>query len=124
MKKVILTDQAQQPGGMPYSQAIKVGNIVYVAGQGPFEPQSGMCEESSMKYQTRRTLENLKAVLAEAGAQLSDVVKVTVFLGEGADFDEFNNYYKEYFSAPYPARTITSVNGNMLVQIDAIALIE
>jgi 2-iminobutanoate/2-iminopropanoate deaminase len=109
---------------MPYSQAIKVGNTVYVAGQGPFEPQSGICEESSMKYQARRSLENLKAILAEAGAQLSDVVKVTVFLGEGADFDEFNNYYKEYFSAPYPARTITNVNGCILVHIDAIALIE
>ncbi|QGQ93896.1 hypothetical protein EHS13_02720 [Paenibacillus psychroresistens] len=124
MKKVILTDQAQQPGNMPYSQAIKVGNTVYVAGQGPFEPLSGMCEDSTMKYQARRSLENLKAILTEAGAQLSDVVKVTVFLGEGANFDEFNDYYKEYFSAPYPARTITCVVGHILVQIDAIALIE
>jgi 2-iminobutanoate/2-iminopropanoate deaminase len=89
MKQVILTDQAQQPGGMPYSQAIKVGNTVYVAGQGPFEPQSGMCEGKSMEYQARRALENLKAIITEAGAQLSDVVKVTVFLGKGADFNEF-----------------------------------
>ncbi|UVI29201.1 RidA family protein [Paenibacillus spongiae] len=124
MKQIILTDKAQQPGSMPYSQAIKVGNTVYVAGQGPFEPQSGMCEDSTMEYQARRTLENLKAILAEAGAQMSDVVKVTVFLGNGADFDEFNGYYKEYFSAPYPARAITGVSSNMLVQIDAIAVIE
>lgn len=124
MKQVILTDKAQQPGGMPYSQAIKVGNTVYVAGQGPFEPQSGMCEDSTMAYQARRTLDNLQAILAEAGAQMSDVVKVTVFLGNGADFDEFNTYYKEYFTAPYPARAITGVSSDMLVQIDAIAVIE
>jgi 2-iminobutanoate/2-iminopropanoate deaminase len=70
------------------------------------------------------TLDNLKAIIEEAGAQMKDVVKVTVFLGEGADFDEFNNYYKEYFSAPYPARSITLVMTNFLVQIDAIAIIE
>jgi 2-iminobutanoate/2-iminopropanoate deaminase len=66
----------------------------------------------------------LKVIIEEAGAQLKDVVKVTVFLGVGADFDDFNNYYKEYFTAPYPARTITNVSADFLVQIDAIAVIE
>jgi 2-iminobutanoate/2-iminopropanoate deaminase len=124
MKEVILTDKAQQPGGMPYSQAIKVGNTIYVAGQGPFEPDTGMCKDDTLKYQARRTLENVKGILEAAGAQLSDVVKVTVFLEPGADFDEFNEYYKEYFSAPYPARAITGVSQGFLVQMDAIAVIE
>ncbi|RCW49174.1 RidA family protein [Paenibacillus prosopidis] len=124
MKQVILTDKAQQPGGMPYSQAIKVGNTVYVAGQGPFEPVSGMCEDSTLAYQARRALDNLKAILEEAGAEMKDVVKVTVYLGNGANFDEFNSYYMEYFTAPYPARAIASVNAGILVQIDAIAVIE
>jgi 2-iminobutanoate/2-iminopropanoate deaminase len=124
MKEVILTDKSQQPGGMPYSQAIKVGNTVYVAGQGPFEPDTGMCKDDTLKYQARRTLENVKAILEAAGAKMSDVVKVTVFLGTGADFNEFNEYYKEYFSAPYPARAITGASQPFLVQMDAIAEIE
>jgi 2-iminobutanoate/2-iminopropanoate deaminase len=104
MKEIILTDKAQQPGNMPYSQAVKVGNTVYVAGQGPFEPSSGMCEGDTMEYQARRTLDNLKAIIEEAGAQMKDVVKVTVFLGKDANFDEFNRYYMEYiflFSLSY-----------------------
>jgi 2-iminobutanoate/2-iminopropanoate deaminase len=124
MKEIILTDKAQQPGGMPYSQAIKVGNTVYVAGQGPFEPDTGMCNGDTLEYQARRTLENVKAILEAAGAKMSDVVKVTVFLGPGADFNKFNEYYKEYFSAPYPARAITCVSQGFLIQMDAIAVID
>jgi len=124
MKEIILTNKAQQPGGMPYSQAIKVGNTVYVAGQGPFEPDMGMCNGDTLEYQARRTLENVKAILEAAGAKMSDVVKVTVFLEPGADFDQFNEYYKEYFSAPYPARAITGVNQGFLIQMDAIAVID
>lgn len=106
MKEVIFTTKAQNPEGMPYSQAIKVGNTVYVAGQGPFDPETGRLVGNTLEEQARRTLENLKAILEESGAALNDVVKVTVFLGEGAGFDEFNLIYKEYFSQPYPARTI------------------
>jgi 2-iminobutanoate/2-iminopropanoate deaminase len=124
MKKVIFTDKSQSPGDMPYSQAIKVGNTVYVAGQGPFEPITGECGDNTMQYQARRTLENVKVIIEAAGAKMSDIVKVTVFLGNGADYNEFNQYYKEYFNEPYPARAITSVSSDILVQIDAIAVIE
>ena len=79
MKEVIITSGAQKPGGMPYSQAIKVGNIVYVAGQGPFEPETGMSVGNTLEIQARRALDNLKAILEASGAKLSDVVKVTVF---------------------------------------------
>ena len=124
MKEVIFTTKAQNPDGMPYSQAIKVGNTVYVAGQGPFDPETGRLVGITLEEQARRALENLKAVLEESGAALKDVVKVTVFLGEGAGFDEFNLIYKDYFSKPYPARTIGSANMGFIVQIDAIAVIE
>ncbi|GIN40613.1 RidA family protein [Heyndrickxia oleronia] len=121
MKEVIITSGAQKPGDMPYSQAIKVGDIVYVAGQGPFEPETGMSVGLTLEMQARRALDNLKAILEASGAKLSDVVKVTVFLGEGAEFDPFNEIYKEYFSYPYPARTIAPANMGFMVQIDAIA---
>lgn len=124
MKEVIFTTKAQNPEGMPYSQAIKVGNTVYVAGQGPFDPETGRLVGNTLEEQARRALENLKAILEESGAALNDVVKVTVFLGEGAGFDEFNLIYKEYFSQPYPARTIGPANMGFMVQIDAIAVIE
>ncbi|MCY9691726.1 Rid family hydrolase [Paenibacillus alginolyticus] len=83
MKEVIFTEKAQKPEGMPYSQAIKVGNTVYVAGQGPFDPETGRLVGNTLEEQARRALENLKAILEESGAALKDVVKVTVFLGEG-----------------------------------------
>lgn len=122
MKEVIFTNKAQIPGGMPYSQAIKVGNVVYVAGQGPFDPETGKRVGNTLEVQARRTLDNLKAILEASGAKLSDVVKVTVLLSEGAEFDPFNEIYKEYFSQPYPARTIAPAsNMGFMVQIDAIA---
>jgi 2-iminobutanoate/2-iminopropanoate deaminase len=83
-----------------------------------------MCEGNTMEYQARRTLDNLRAIIEEAGTQMKDVVKVTVFLGKGANFDEFNRYYMEYFSSPYPARAITIAMTDFLVHIDAIAIIE
>ncbi|NOU84695.1 deaminase [Paenibacillus sp. LMG 31460] len=124
MKEVIFTEKAQNPEGMPYSQAIKVGNTVYVAGQGPFDPETGRVVGNTLEEQARRALENLKAIIEASGAALKDVVKVTVFLGEGAGFDEFNLIYKEYFSKPYPARTIGPANMGFMVQIDAIAVVE
>ncbi|WP_409340770.1 Rid family detoxifying hydrolase [Paenibacillus sp. MBLB4367] len=123
MKEVIYTNKAQDPGGMPYSQAIKAGNTVYVAGQGPFDPETGRLVGSTLDEQARRAMDNLKAILEEAGSKLDEVVKVTVLLGAGAGFDDFNEIYKEYFKAPYPARTIGPADQGFMVQIDAIAVI-
>jgi len=124
MKELIYTSKAQNPGSMPYSQAIKVGNTVYVAGQGPFDPVTDQLVGNTLEEQSRRTLDNLSAILEEAGSNLNEVVKVTVLLGEGAGFNDFNKIYKEYFSEPYPARTIGSAYGmGFMVQIDAIAII-
>ncbi|MDQ8738847.1 RidA family protein [Paenibacillus sp. LHD-38] len=76
---------------------------------------------TTLEVQARRALDNLKAILEASGAKLSDVVKVSVFLGEGAEFDPFNEIYKEYFSQPYPERTIAPATMGFMVQIDAIA---
>jgi 2-iminobutanoate/2-iminopropanoate deaminase len=124
MKEIIFTNKAQNPGGMPYSQAVKVGNTIYVAGQGPFDPDTGQLVGNTLEEQARRALDNLQAILEEAKSKLSDVVQVTVFLGEGAGFDEFNEIYKEYFQEPYPARTIGPANMGFMVQIDAVAVKE
>jgi 2-iminobutanoate/2-iminopropanoate deaminase len=125
MKKVILTSRAQQPGRMPYSQAIKVGNTVYVAGQGPFDPETGRLVGSTLDEQARRALNNIRAIIEEADAKMSNIVKVTVFLGDGAGFDDFNEIYKDFFQEPYPARTIIPALGmGFMVQIDAIAIVE
>src|SRR5690242_2124202 len=86
MKEIIFTNKAQQPGGMPYSQAVKVGNTIYVAGQGPFDPTTGQRVGETLEEQARRALDNLKAILEAAKSKLSDVVQVTVFLGDGAGF--------------------------------------
>jgi 2-iminobutanoate/2-iminopropanoate deaminase len=109
---------------MPYSQAVRVGNTVYVAGQGPFDPVTGKLIGLTLEAQACRTIENVKAILEAAGAQCSDVVKVTVFLGTGANFDEFNEIYKRYFPPPYPARTIAHSDMRFLVQMDATAVVE
>jgi 2-iminobutanoate/2-iminopropanoate deaminase len=124
MKEVIFTNKAQNPGGMPYSQAIKKGNTIFVAGQGPFDPETGRLAGQTLDEQTRSALENLKCILEAANSNLKDVVQVTVFLGEGAGFDDFNKIYKEYFQEPYPARTIVPANMGFMVQIAAIAIID
>jgi 2-iminobutanoate/2-iminopropanoate deaminase len=123
VNEVIFTKKAQNPSTMPYSQAIKTGNTVYVASQGPFDPETGYLVGTTLEEQAIRTLNNLQAILEEAGAKLSDVVKVTVFLGNGAGFDSFNDIYKKYFKQPYPARTIAHSDMGFMVQIDAIAVI-
>ncbi|SFL30916.1 reactive intermediate/imine deaminase [Paenibacillus sp. 1_12] len=94
MKKVIFTEKAQKPEGMPYSQAIKVGNTVYVAGQGPFDPATGSLVGNTLEDQARRTLDNVKAILEEAGATLKEVVKVTVLLGDGQDLMSLIGFIK------------------------------
>ncbi|SEO18507.1 Rid family detoxifying hydrolase [Paenibacillus sp. OV219] len=121
MKEPIQTANAQQPGSMPYSQAIRVGDVIYVAGQGPIDPVTDELVGDTLEHQARRALDNVAAILEAAGAKLSDVVKVTVLLGEGVDFGAFNVIYKEYFTEPYPARTISPSPMGFMVQIDAIA---
>ena len=123
MKKVISTTKAPAAIG-PYSQAIRVGNLVYTSGQIPIDPATGEFAEGGIKDQTRQSLLNLKAILEEAGLTMSDVVKTTVFMADMNDFAAMNAVYAEFFAEPYPARSAVAVKTlpkGALVEIEAVA---
>ncbi len=123
MKKVIATTNA--PGAIgPYSQAIDTGSFVFASGQIPVNPADGTIPEG-IKGQTRQSLANVKAILAEAGLSLENVVKTTVFLQDMNDFAAMNEVYAETFPAPFPARSAVAVRElpkQVLVEIEVIAL--
>jgi 2-iminobutanoate/2-iminopropanoate deaminase len=147
MKKVISTKAAPAAIG-PYSQAIKVGNLVYTSGQIPIDPATGSFVEGGIKEQTRQSLSNVKAILEEAGLTMANVVKTTVFMadmngrsseshpsaledgrvatdeGFANDFADMNAVYAEFFAEPYPARSAVAVKTlpkGALVEIEVVA---
>jgi 2-iminobutanoate/2-iminopropanoate deaminase len=123
MRKPVVTDNAPRPVG-PYSQAIIDGDTIYVAGQGPGNPQTGQLEMGDVPSQTRRTLDNMKAILEAAGSSLDKVLRCNVYLKDINDFAAMNQVYATYFSAPHPARTTIQAGalpGGISVEIDCIA---
>ena len=121
--KVISTKKAPAAIG-PYSQAIKVGNLVYTSGQIPIDPATGAFVEGGIKEQTRQSLTNVKAILEEAGLNMSNIVKTTVFMADMNDFAEMNAVYAEFFSEPYPARSAVAVKTlpkGALIEIEVVA---
>ena len=123
MKKAISTQNA--PGAIgPYSQAIEANGFIYLSGQLPIVPATGSFPEGGIKEQTRQSLLNAQAILKEAGADLSNVVKTTVLLADIADFGAMNEVDAEFFSAPYPGRSAFAVRDlpkGALVEIEMIA---
>lgn len=107
-KSIIHSDQAPAALG-PYSQAVKVDNTVYFSGQIPIDPASNELVEGTIQDRARRVFENLKAVAQAADGDLSDFVKVSIFLTDLNDFNEVNDVMREYFSEPYPARACVQV---------------
>jgi 2-iminobutanoate/2-iminopropanoate deaminase len=123
-KKVVTTKEAPQPVG-PYSQAIKAGGFVYLAGQVALDPTTGKLVEGDVKAQTERVLKNLSAVLAASGTSVDRVVKTTVFLKNIADFPAMNEVYGQFFKTDPPARSTVQVAAlpkDALVEIDLVAL--
>ncbi len=122
--KQISTEKAPAAIG-PYSQAIKsAAGLVFLSGQLPIDPATGNFPEGGVEAQTRQSLLNMQAILAEAGLEMSDVVKTTVFLADMGDFAAMNGVYAEFFQAPYPARCAVAVKTlpkNALVEIECIA---
>ncbi|WP_289735406.1 Rid family detoxifying hydrolase [Paramuribaculum intestinale] len=123
MKKQIATTAAPAAIG-PYSQAIDLGNMVFISGQIPVNPATGEIPEG-IKDQTAQSIANIKAILAEAGLTIDNVVKTTVFLADMADFTAMNEVYAESFTAPFPARSAVAVRElpkQVLVEIETIAV--
>ena len=124
MKKIIMTENAPK-ALWPYSQAIMVGNTLYVSGQIPFVPETMTLVSEDIQAQTRQSIENIKAIVNEAGGELSDIVKVNVFVKNIEDFDKINEVYAEYFSEAKPARALVEVARlprDVKIEIEAIAV--
>lgn len=123
MKTVIATNKAPAAIG-PYSQGIQACNLVITSGQLPVDPATGAFAEGGIAGQTRQSLLNVQAVLAEAGLTMEDIIKTTVFLNDMNDFAAMNEVYATFFPADPPARSAVEVARlpkDALVEIEAIA---
>lgn len=123
MKKIIATTNAPSAIG-PYSQAVAANGFLFVSGQIPIDPATGEFVPGGIQEQTRRSLENGKAILTEAGLTLDNVIKTTVFLSDIQNFAAMNEIYAQYFAADCPARSAVQVANlpkGALVEIEMIA---
>lgn len=122
-KAVIVTNTAPAAIG-PYSQAIRMGNMVFLSGQIPLHPATGEIVQGDIKVQTRQVLENLKCILEAAGSSLDKVVKTTIFMKDLNDYAAVNDVYREYFPHKPPARAAVQaakLPRDAGVEIEAIA---
>lgn len=123
MKQAISTKDA--PGAIgPYSQAVRCGDLLFLSGQIPLDPATGQLVTGDIAAQTRRVMENLRAVLAAAGCTFADVVRTTIYLADMAHFAAVNEAYGACFEPPYPARATVQVAAlprGAQVEIDVIA---
>ncbi len=124
-RDIIATDKAPAAVG-PYSQAVRVGDFVFTAGQIPLDPATGQLVEGGIEVQARQALTNVSAVLEAAGTSLANVVKTTVFLADMGEFKAMNGVYAEFFPEAPPARSAVQAAALPLgarIEIEAIAII-
>lgn len=123
-KQIISTTKAPAAVG-PYSQAVKVGNLLFTSGQIPLDPATGELISENITKATERSLENVKAILEEAGTSFEKVIKTTVFVKNMSDFAAVNEVYAKYFQSELPARSCVEVKlpKDALVEIEVIALV-
>ena len=122
--KTIQTTKAPAAIG-PYSQAVEANGFVFASGQLGINPATGEFVEGDVQAQTRQALTNARAIMKEAGLDLNNVIKTTVFLSDMANFAAMNEIYSEFFSEPYPARSAVAVKTlpkNALVEVECIAV--
>jgi 2-iminobutanoate/2-iminopropanoate deaminase len=123
MRNAVVTEKGPKPLG-PYSQAIIDGDLIYLAGQGCTNPLTGKLELGDVRSETKRTFENIRAILQAAGSSLDDVMKCNVYLRDINDFAAMNSVYETFFSAPFPARTTIQAGalpGGIAVEIECVA---
>jgi 2-iminobutanoate/2-iminopropanoate deaminase len=124
-KAAVRTDKAPAPfQGAPYSQGVVFGELVFVAGQLGIDPATGDVVEGGIAEQTERVMENLQAILEEAGSSLQKVLKTSIFLIDLGDFAAMNEVYARYLTEPYPARAtvqIAALPSGARVEIEAVA---
>ena len=124
MDKNVFSSPEGAPAVGPYSPAVGVGQLVFLSGQIPLDPE-GKIVGFTPKDQTRKALENMRVTLAAAGLGLDDVVKTTIFLKDMDDFAAVNEVYAEFFAEPYPARSTVQVARlpkDVRIEIEAIAV--
>jgi 2-iminobutanoate/2-iminopropanoate deaminase len=125
MKTIINTSNAPAPIG-PYSQAVKAGNFLFVSGQIALDPKTGELVTSDIPSETKLVMENLKAILTEAGTDFTSVVKTTIFLKDMGNFATVNEIYGSYFTDNFPARETVQAAAlpkNVNVEISVIAVL-
>lgn len=123
MKRSFSSPDAPKAIG-PYSQAVRVGDLLFLSGQVPLDPATGQMVDGDIAAQSRQVMDNLAAVLKSAGLSFADVARTTIFLADMNDFAKVNEVYGTYFAEPYPARATVQVARlpkDARVEIDAIA---
>ena len=122
MRRVITAEQGAKPAG-PYSHAIAArGTFLYVSGQGPVNPATGVAP-ADFREAAAQALRNVQTIVEAAGGTLADVVKVNAYLRDMQDFAAFNEIYRTFFSASYPARTTVQSDLNIPLEIDVVAVL-
>ncbi|SNU05043.1 2-iminobutanoate/2-iminopropanoate deaminase [Lachnospiraceae bacterium] len=123
MKEIISTDKAPAAIG-PYSQAVKVGNLLFTSGMIPIDPATNTLVEGGIEVQAERALENVKALLEASGTSMDKVIKTVVFIKNMDDFAKVNEIYAKYFTSDFPARSCVEVARlpkDVLIEMEAIA---
>ena len=123
MKEIIATDKAPAAIG-PYSQAVKVGNLLFTSGMIPIDPATNTLVEGGIEVQAERALQNVKALLEASGTSMDKVVKTVVFIKNMDDFAKVNEIYAKYFTSDFPARSCVEVARlpkDVLIEMEAIA---
>ena len=125
-KKIINTESAPAAIG-PYSQSVLAGNILFISGQLPIDPETGKFAGNDIKSQTEQSLKNIESILEKAGCTMDNVVKTTVLLNDMVDFAKMNEVYAKFFTKDYPARAayeVARLPKDALVEIEAVAVVD
>jgi 2-iminobutanoate/2-iminopropanoate deaminase len=125
LRKHVITSPDAPSGTGPYSPALIVGDLVYVAGQGPLDPITHEIRGATIEEQMRLTFKNIAALLNAGGSSLASAVKVNVYLSDMRNYEKFNTIYKELFAPPYPVRTtVACALDGIMIEVDCIAIVE